>query len=122
MAKITETPLGKGYITLLRARGKIALDHIFNDNAANKFVSWFNNLEPIEQNKWLEKPSTASESGKSLKEIADRLRQEQMKQENAAMLSKNAKIKKSVAAYYKDKYYIYYRYIIKYNKKYNIRE
>lgn len=49
-------------------------------------------------------------------------KQEQMKQEDAAMLSKIAKIKKSIAAYYKDRYYIYYRYIIKYYKKYNIRE
>lgn len=49
-------------------------------------------------------------------------KQEQMKQEDAAMLNRIAKIKKSVAAYYKDRYYIYYRYIIKYYKKYNIRE
>ena len=48
-------------------------------------------------------------------------KQEQMKQEDAAMLNRIAKIKKSVAAYYKDRYYIYYRYIIKYYKKYNIR-
>lgn len=49
-------------------------------------------------------------------------KQEQMKQEDAAMLSRIVKIKKSIAAYYKDRYYIYYRYIIKYYKKYNIRE
>jgi len=44
-------------------------------------------------------------------------RQEQMKQKNAAMLNRITKIKKSVAAYYKDKYYIYYRYIFRYCKK-----
>lgn len=82
------------------------------------FISWFNGLEPIEQEKWIEKPATVSECGKALREVAKRIKE----QEDAAMLNRIAKIKKSVAAYYKDKYYIYYRYIIKYNKKYNIRE
>ena len=43
-------------------------------------------------------------------------KQEQMKQKDAAMLSNSVKINKSVAAYYKDRYYIYYRYIINYKK------
>lgn len=82
------------------------------------FISWFNGFEPIEQEKWLEKPAIASECGKALREVAKRIKE----QEDAAMLSRITKIKKSVAAYYKDRYYIYYRYIIKYYKKYNIRE
>ena len=43
-------------------------------------------------------------------------KQEQMKQKDAAMLSRIAKVNKSVAAYYNDRYYIYYRYIINYKK------
>ena len=42
--------------------------------------------------------------------------QEKKKQKDAAMLSRIAKVNKSIAAYYKDKYYIYYRYIINYKK------
>ena len=51
-------------------------------------------------------------SGKVLLRAIKRIKE----QEDAAMLSKNAKIKKSVAAYYKYRYYIYYRYIINYKK------
>lgn len=49
-------------------------------------------------------------------------KQEQMKLKDAMMLSRIAKINKSIAAYYKDRYYIYYRYIINYKKGLKKRE